>query len=302
MTKRIEFFDSLLSFLDPTRSSPEEMTQIDEITKALKFLPRPSFKEITMFGPNNINLFGNGASPLVGTFGRSEREIAVALVIYTLQVANSDWRPVGLDELQNTIKASSDNLPSWLRATVAGIARPDFSDCVDRGILEKFSGMRLGVSDKAMATLMDSMWFVGTPRSVRLRKALNDAFKGIAGDCDCGLDHDSEVHILHEANQAVESEKAAGGILHHQGYDIFLSTAQKIETTVNITLFETLAAQLSDAQIEHIEQHPLEDQKILYMVFNTRSMYQSIAMQAFTNIIIQKASIQAASRMPHAQA
>lgn len=89
------------------------------------------------FKPSDVPLYG---VPLTDTFGKTEMEVAAALLVRTLQRGGDTWRPVPSEELLAAAKADMDEdvrpIASLLRNP---FLRPDFG-ALDRRDFTRFDG------------------------------------------------------------------------------------------------------------------------------------------------------------------
>lgn len=73
----------------------------------------------------------NRALPLVATLGRSEREVAAAMIVLVLAQDGDTWRPVIPQETGAALKAALE-LPEY-KCFRNPLLRPDFHDLVAKG-------------------------------------------------------------------------------------------------------------------------------------------------------------------------
>ena len=93
--------------------------------------------------------------PLTGTFGRSEREHAAALLVRCCQVNDDKWAAFNPRELGNAIETDLDAdvepVASWKRNP---FINPDFCDLVSMGFAVIGEDNRIGFSEKGLKALI----------------------------------------------------------------------------------------------------------------------------------------------------
>lgn len=103
------------------------------------------------FHPSDVDV-GTGGLPLTATLGRTEREIAAAYLVLTLQHLGADWdRAVTYDELRAAVLASKDDPRfAWLASP---FTMPDFPDLIAHGQALRLDSERMLLADVAIAAM-----------------------------------------------------------------------------------------------------------------------------------------------------
>ena len=86
--------------------------------------------------PSDLPTFEDLAMPYVGTFRKSEREIAAALFVAACRANGDVWQSIEPRKIGQVIMAhaESGDPPTWISVMQIGI-RPDFHGLVDDGFL-----------------------------------------------------------------------------------------------------------------------------------------------------------------------
>ncbi len=123
--------------------------------------PKPTLEEIwkrisraTDFRPSEVALFT--PLPLVGTLGRTEREVAAALLVRACQVNGDTWQPVSPAMVGETLKRDvAEGVQPFASLNSNPFVRPNFGELVEHGYaagdLEK--GEPLSLTDKALVEI-----------------------------------------------------------------------------------------------------------------------------------------------------
>ena len=116
----------------------ETASQAERVTCDLSVLPT--------FKPSDVR-FG-GFPPFVGTFRKTEAEMAAALLVRTMQAPGDEWRAVSLPEVGARLKEDVDaEREPWKSLSTNPFFRPDFGSLVSDGFCEWKSGGDAPITD-----------------------------------------------------------------------------------------------------------------------------------------------------------
>ena len=113
------------------------------------------------FKPSEVRL---SFLPLIGTLGRTEREIAAALIVRTCQVNGDTWQPVTPRMIGDTLRRDvEDGVEPFASLNGNPFARPDFWDLVAQGYAsgDPSKDEPLALTDKALVAI--SKWRAASP-------------------------------------------------------------------------------------------------------------------------------------------
>ena len=85
-----------------------------------------------VFRPSQVFLW-RGAFPLVGCFGRSEREFAAGILVRACLANGDAWGPITPQQLGESLKADCESVEPWVTFNRNPFIRPDFADLVAEG-------------------------------------------------------------------------------------------------------------------------------------------------------------------------
>lgn len=87
------------------------------------------------FKPSQVDL-RRGYPPLIGTFGRSEFEVTVAVLVRACQANGDTWHPVSDEELARTVNNALGTTGDPIKSIVTNpFLHPDFDGLVEGGLL-----------------------------------------------------------------------------------------------------------------------------------------------------------------------
>jgi hypothetical protein len=105
------------------------------------------------FKPSQV--FLNAVPPLVGTMGKTEAEVAAALLVRACHVRGDAWAPVRAEEMGRVLSADLEaKTEPWASLDRNPFCKPNFDILVERGFAEFSDGRRvLALTEKGIEAL-----------------------------------------------------------------------------------------------------------------------------------------------------
>lgn len=114
------------------------------------------------FLPSDVELFARAPVPLIGTFGRAEREFTVAALIEVMSESGNEWRPVSTEMVASWIKRQTEG--RWGSLLCNPFVRFDPQGTVDAGWAEwtepdpATGARRIALTQVTLDALADKGW------------------------------------------------------------------------------------------------------------------------------------------------